>query len=148
MVCPLGSLFGRCGVWRVVSLLTFLLVQVSSLLGQATIPPALSPNGQAQPANSGNTWSPSTSPANLAVGVGNNPSVSSFPNSVPSYPANYVSSFGNTWNATNPYSRPTPDQTATYVNSHPALSSLDPVTKANIVNGAYLPFLTSSAYLP
>jgi CHAT domain-containing protein len=129
-VCSLRTL-------GLVAVLAF--VQPATILGQATVPPALSPNGQAQPAS--NTWSPPVpGPANMTL--------------TPNYYTNNFQNSGNTWsppanpyNTPNPYSRPTREQTEWYVNTHPALSNLDPITKADIVNGANLPFLNTSPYI-
>jgi CHAT domain-containing protein/tetratricopeptide (TPR) repeat protein len=48
----------------------------------------------------------------------------------------------------NPYGRPTREQTIWFVENHPDLKALDAVTKQNLVNGASLPWITASLYLP
>jgi CHAT domain-containing protein/tetratricopeptide (TPR) repeat protein len=66
----------------------------------------------------------------------------------PSVSKNPGSIINSAFNTPNPNSGPTHEQTAWYVNNNRALSSLDAATKTNIVNGAHLPFLTSSPSLP
>src|SRR5271157_4416775 len=154
MVCPLGSRLGRCGVWRVVSLLVFLLVQTTLLFGQAT-PCCNTPT---------NTWSPPASPVNMVPNPGNtwNQPNNTFPNQGTSWsPTNNphsntgnmpgpfgTNSVGSIVNAPNPNTQPPIEQRAWYVNNNPAFNGLDPGIKSAIIYSGAGSGLLNSSYLP
>src|SRR5215472_16748147 len=124
------------GVRLLVAQLLLLVAGRASLFGQAS-PPNYNPFPWYDPVTHTppNSGAPSASP----------PGPSSWSSTTGNSP-------GNTWNPSmgnipSPYTRPTREQTEWYVNNHPDLKNLDPVTKTNIVNGATLGFL-AGPYLP
>src|SRR5215472_3673552 len=127
--------------------LALLLIGAVALYGQATTPPALQ-----SPSNlpTLNTWSPQTSPVNMATSP--NPGWNPQPNTWSPQTSNFPST-GNSWNPPlgsipGPYTRPTQEQTSWYVNNHPAFNNLDPGIKQAIIYGGAGSGLLSSPYLP
>src|SRR5580704_15905432 len=99
--------------------------------------------GQSAPFDTGpNSWTPPGSPVNIFPPSPTNSVNMGFPGvnvyqaspawQSPSQSWNYTSA--STWTPPDPTSRPTREQTQWYVNNNPYLSSLDSVTKSNLVN--------------